>query len=283
VTTQENSQQNGSGKLNVIFHGAFTFIDTKEQNFPIKALMPNISHHVHRAGTWLAETDLRGGEYQLQVVEPGRAEFDQSQNLILKNGKLSGKLGREIYAKLHLPRPDKISSLRILKVPFDGFDKTQAAALRFDPKKDVNLATLQVFTYRFKSDNNLTLTTPGEGSGHYWEPAFIGDYINLHIFSTEDHYDTPSNAARDFRDCARLLGVELELEYPQPVSGIPNNELLPTGVIAEETEDLALRMLRLARLGRLVSQKSDANMAWYGNDALDSNPSACPELVGIHR
>jgi hypothetical protein len=56
--------------------------------------------------------------------------------------------------------------------------------------------------------------------------------------------------------------------------GIADDEL-PPGVIAEETEDLAARTLRIARLGRLRRQNADLNQAWYGNEALDGDPDAC--------
>ena len=58
-------------------------------------------------------------------------------------------------------------------------------------------------------------------------------------------------------------------------SGIPVDGPLPRGVTIPETEDLAARTQRMARLGRLVSQTGDANLAWYGNDALDGNPEGC--------
>jgi len=69
--------------------------------------------------------------------------------------------------------------------------------------------------------------------------------------------------------------LQLELTGTLRASAIPNDSHLPAGVAAEETEDLAPRTLRMARLGRLVTLNGDANLAWYGNDALDSDPSAC--------
>jgi hypothetical protein len=263
--------------LNVFLHGTFVFLDNQQQD-SIRAVIPKIGHHVYRAGTWLGETDLQAGSYQLQGVLPGNNTFDRARNLILASA--ACQADRELtYATLILPRPDSIASLRLAKIPLDSFDNTAGLALN---KEGEQVATLQVFTYRLGDANKLLLGAVPEGKngqvasdGHYWEPVFSGDTINLHIFSAEDHCERPSHVAEDFQTCMTLLGSKLKLKRAQPAGGISADETLPAGVIAEETEDLAPRTRRMARLGRLLRENGDLNQAWYKNDALDDEPPAC--------
>ena len=51
------------------------------------ALIPRMGHHVYRAGSWLAETELRGRRtgakevvYELLGVKPGTENFKPKQN-----------------------------------------------------------------------------------------------------------------------------------------------------------------------------------------------------------
>ncbi len=274
------------GTLNVIFHGSITIYDKQEGEYPIQALLPvnatnngggvRSDRHVYRAGNWLAETELSGGHYQLLGVNGGGAHFDRKTNLILKSGSAQTEIA---HATVDFPRPQAITSLRVSNVPFEAFNQDEAKALKLD-QKGVHLASLHVFTYTFDDDNDLRLaTTNSKNDGHYWEPAFSGNYINLHIFCSEDRFSTPSQARADFTALTALLGLKLELEHPQPVASVPDDLHLPAGVIGEETEDLPFRTLRMARLGRLVRQNGDANIAWSSNDALDC-PEACGPVVG---
>ena len=90
---------------------------------------------------------------------------------------------------------------------------------------------------------------------HYWEPAFTGNYVNLHIFSSEDYYHKPSNADEDINQCVALLGVNLQVDVRYvPARGIDSTqENLPPGVAPIETEDLASRTRGLAQLGRHIA------------------------------
>jgi hypothetical protein len=259
--------------------------DSKEPEFPIQVLLPKnngstngakTDHHVYRAGNWLGETELSGGDYKLVGVNKGEEHFDRTMNLVLKSERL---VRHKAHATLRFPRPQAIASLRVANVPFDAFNPAEAKALKLD-QKGVHIATLHVITYTFKDDNDLRLANAENlDDGHYWEPAFDGSYINLHIFCSEDRFSTPSQASADFKACAALLGLKLELEYPYPVAMAANDVRLPSGVIAEETEDLPFRTLRMGRLGRLLRQGGDANLAWSGNDALDC-PEACGPVLG---
>lgn len=279
MDTQENSR-NGSEKLNVIFHGAYVFDQTIQPN-RILALIPDIGHHTYRAGSWLAETELRGRAgskavvYHLEGVRPGSAKFssEQKQNLMVQP-RVTGQPQEFPYATLVFPLPQKITSLAVADIPRASFTHPNELVVDGDTQ---HLATLQVFTYEIK-DQNAVMLKADDGDGHYWEPVLTDGHINLHIFSAEDHFHKPSNAEEDFNKCVDLLGgLNLRLQTRSlRASGILDGPPLPEGVNDRETEGLARRTERMARLGRLVLQEGgDANLAWYGNDALDGDPEAC--------
>jgi len=260
--------------LNVIFHGTFAFVDS-QPDF-IDALIPKRTEHVDhvfRAGNWLGETQLQQGTYKLEGVESGKAHLNEESNLIFENGCQTRELDPENeHARLILPRPDKTFSLRLAKVEFDQRPRNL---------KGSTGSAIQVFTYHVTSEPDLRLqrrsnTDREDLSGHYWEPVFTGGYANLHIFSAEDHPDDPEHTSRALDKIAHLLGLEgvLELKSVYYANGIQEQDL-PPGVIAEETEDLARRTMRLAQLGRLRRQYADLNQAWYKNEALDGDPEAC--------
>src|SRR5947207_3244288 len=107
-------------KLNVILHGTFAYIDKEGVNF-IDALMPLPGEgvdHVFRAGNWLGETELQKGTYQLRgVITAGGARFDSASNLIFQNGcPRLPRDGKKAHARLILPRPASIFSLRLAEV-----------------------------------------------------------------------------------------------------------------------------------------------------------------------
>jgi hypothetical protein len=287
-TMNDQEKPQFGGTLNVIFHGSMTIYDNQKDEYPIQALLPKNApknggsarsdRHVYRAGNWLGETELSDGNYKLLGVNGGGAHFDRKTNLILQS---ESAVPAQAHATVSFPRPQAITSLRAANVPFDSFNQDDAKSLKLD-QKGVHLAALHVFTYTFDDDNDLRLASAdNKDDGHYWEPAFSGNYINLHIFCSEDRFSTPSQASADFAACTALLGLKLELERPQPIAAAPDDLHLPAGVIGEETEDLPFRTLRMARLGRLVKQNGDANLAWASNDALDC-PEACMPLLGCN-
>jgi hypothetical protein len=234
-------------------------------------------HHVYRAGNWLAETELRGRigskpvTYELLGVTPGGDKFDPSLNLMVKPQQPSEPQSHP-YATLVFPLPEKITSLLRADLARSSFSSPQELAV----DGDQHISTVQVFTYDFP-DENAVMLKADDGDGHYWQPVLVEDHINLHIFAAEDHYHKPSNAEEDFNQCAELIGLSLRLQTRSlPTSGLLASPPLPPGVDARETESLALRTDRLAKLGRLVLQKDgDANAAWFGNDALDGDVEAC--------
>ena len=268
---------NTQGILNVLLHGAYTFV-RKKDDAQILALAPLMQHHVYRAGSWLAETALRGrddfGEatavFELSGVEPTDGRIDiPPGNLIVKYDELPAKPAP--FVVLKLPEPRQITSLRVADISSESFSHEKKLAVAGETQ---HMATLQVFTYDIADENALRLHS--RHGGHYWEPAFTGDYINLHVFAAEDHFHRFSSAQEDINRCLALLGVEVRLNTQfLPAGEIPDPTHLPAGVTPEETEDLALRTRRMARLGRLVTQNGDANLAWHGNDALDGDQHAC--------
>jgi len=281
VSAQETAQPSPGCVLNVLLHGSITYVQDKQAR-QILALIPEIDHHVCRAGSWLGETDLKPAAEQEPAAEyvlkgdktpTDDAYFDPQRNLIVKFERI---LDKPLRAKLTFPLPKQITSLRVADVPRKLF---APAGVLASASETQHMATLHVFTYDIENENELGLRTK-DGGGHYWEPVVTGKYVNLHIFSAEDHFEGPSNAAADFKDCAKLLGLDLVLNGSLLASGISDVSELPPGVTAEETEDLGPRTLRMARLGRLVTGNGDANLAWYGNDALDGNPCACTGPIG---
>jgi len=304
VDTQQNSQQNGSEQLNVIFHGAFVFDQTTQPD-QILALIPDIGHHSYRAGSWLAESELRGRTgadavvYRLMGVTPGHERFDLDLNVVVKP-QSPGKPVTLPYATLVFPRPQKITSLLVAEIPFNSFDHPEDLVESEDDRHQViprtssdhpeeyvmdgacrHLATLQIFTYDFDFKNqNAVMLKADDGEGHFWEPVLTDGHINLHIFAAEDHFHQPSNADEDFNQCADLIGgLNLRLKTQTlPATRTFSQTSIPDGVKVDprETESLARRTDRLARLGRVVLQENgDANVVWYGNDALDGDPEAC--------
>jgi hypothetical protein len=280
VPAHVNGQNQGSEALNVLLHGAFTFVPHHER---IVVLIPNLPHHVYRAGSWLGETQLRAGRYGLDGVEGQKPndqnKFNPCKNLLVKfNGQLPEK--PLPYATLELPLPKKITTLCTVEVDTKYFSHPELLAVD-GPKQ--HLSTLQVFTYGISNENRLQLRAE-RGDGHYWEPAFVKDHINLHIFASEDYYHRPSNAEEDINECIALLGADMKLRLSHvPERDSLNPGDLPKGVEPQETESLSVRTLRMARLGRLVVQEDgDANLAWYGNDALDGGQPGCDDCVGVY-
>jgi hypothetical protein len=279
------AQTNGSpaGTLNVLLHGTFAY---NQEPDGITAFIPTIEHHVYRAGNWLGETDLRPGAYKLEGVRDltkyGQKgdKFDLSSNLIIKPRQDNVPArGQAPYATLNLGKPRKITSLRLAPVKKADFQPPEAQA-ELVPKSDpLHIATLQIFTYDIEDESILRLQSTAGPGGHYWEPVFSGDFVNLHIFSEEDHHDRPSFGVGDLLSALNVLGSQIKNVTVGTPSGIEPGEPLPDGVRPEETEDLAPRTKRMARLGRLVLQNGDPNQAWYSNDALDEDPPACGSPV----
>jgi hypothetical protein len=279
-------------KLNVLFHGTFMFI---AKDGDIHALIPNIPQHANRAGNWLGETQLRGGTYELKdgIRKDGNDWFNKDQNLFVRDKKANRR--PRPFATLILPKPQRITSLRVGTVKRDEFaDLTDLVP---NDAQEYHIATLQVFTYVIDNQNQLVLkgVQPDRPNEHYWEPIVqvrprskggTGRFVNLHIFSTEDHHEEPNQKA-DFEACVGLIGADVAPKatfryLPSEINLFPPNDPLPDGVDPKETESLVPRTVRMARLGRLAVQNNgDANQAWYEDDALLDGTEFCGDCVAF--
>src|SRR5262249_52860863 len=116
------------------------------------------------------------------------------------------------YATLDLPFPSMVTSM--LRAEFSS-DKFTIDDELVNPRPTQIISTLQVFTYEIEDLDALSLRAD-DGDGHYWEPSPVaspaGNFVNLHVFSAEDHYHKPSHAKEDLNLCLELLpGVETRL------------------------------------------------------------------------
>jgi hypothetical protein len=268
--------------LNLLIHGGFAFAQEEKK---ITIYLPKGQHHIFRVGSWLAETELEGvrevntegTKYKLLGIKNNGTEgFTSDTNLIVKNQKVNPD-PKQAFAVLEFPLAKKVTSLRAIDIPRELFKPAAAPVDLEGAGTTVRATALQVLTYDIEDQNQLKLVfQDNEKDGHYWEPLVAGSYINLHVFCSEDHHET-INPARDLEECAKLLGFpQVQLDTRSlPSDEIPITTPLPDGVVAEETESLPQRTQRLARLGSLIRQKGDANLAWTENDALNDDPAAC--------
>jgi len=124
----------------------------------------------------------------------------------------------EIFATLRFPKPEDIKSLRVGEIPAAEF--VRRADLVPPDAEEYYIATLQVFTYIVEDENRVALLGVNGNPGHYWEPVVQrrprrgggdGRFINLHIFSSEDHPEEP-NQKSDLEQLVALLGADVRLE-----------------------------------------------------------------------
>src|SRR5262249_17860611 len=146
------------------------------------------------------------------------------------------------------------------------------------------IATLQVFTYRFKDDAGLRLVGPNGKGGQFWEPSFAGTEnrsVNLHIFAAPEREHGLSHVGGSFENLIGLFdGVNLKVPQLFPRSELHASEL-PPGVSDKETEDLALRRRRLERLARIIKEDRDANLLYFDTEALDPDPLGCLNYANL--
>ncbi len=281
-----SSHANGQpGELHVLLHGTFAFF--VNQDGRVEALIPNVKNHVVRAGNWLAETILKPGEYCLEGVDKGTLGnnvLDPERNVILSGVRPteetpSGDKDALLYARLDLGRPARVSSMLRAKVPkadFTGRDKSKIKVI--NGTNQVEIATLQVFTYKFSGDAGVLLDK------HPWEPAFSGGKtktINLHIFSATETEHPHGHVSDAFNACLKLfkdagsngeVRLKLNLHRPSPATELGDR---PAGVVAEEMEDLTPRMRRIALLGRMKKDSRDLTNLWFDNEPLSPDPATC--------
>src|SRR5215470_10185429 len=108
-----------TANVNVIFHGLFVFV-LKEGY--IDVLIPTVDDHSYRAGPFLAEETLMSRPlsqpYALAGVTPGKANFDLDINFFIGDYDYDTTAGPDrVYARIVLPYPKEIVSLRPTKFP----------------------------------------------------------------------------------------------------------------------------------------------------------------------
>lgn len=289
-----------SGTLNVIFHGTFLFFLNKKTQFwnkvdepffkeGIQVLIPEVPGHVYRAGNWLGEMELASGRnsgpepplFTMEGVASGAKFLDPTQNLVFDGKALAKKLNTKLRAALHVPKPQKVTSLCRLPMPAED-------VMAADPNNELpkqyggQIATLQIFTYRIEDDADLRLVQRVSGHPPFvWEPAFAGRgenrTVNLHIFAAHEGPAGSAHVPDAFASFVNLF-ADVRLKLPRPRQGF-NFKVseLPRGVDPEETEDLAPRTQRLAQLGRMKLEERDLNLAWFDTEGFGTGdpPDAC--------
>ena len=274
------------GILNVFFHGTFVF-DFHENDRNIDVLIPHVEDHVYRVGSWLGETELMCQEghhddavelYELKGVERGFAgTLPLQHNLMFRQKQLPSDVDALLYAKIRVPFPESIATPRRALLPSNSYRDPQSVLKEIGYLGQIG--SIQIFTYRFQSDNELSLTC--HPSHPLWEPAFAGGAISLHIFAAPEHFYMPPNGPQPvshvrnaFKQCMEVLGLDLEMN-DLPEKNEFDERDVPEGAVPEETEDLAPRVRRLSQLGRMRKDNRDLNQLWYSSEALDGDPDAC--------
>lgn len=263
-------------RLFVVFHGLFAFFQRRKAR-TIEVYIPDLretcrtvsgtvevySPHAHRAGNWLAETEIwPGAELTLQGVTPGDAVIDRKRNIILKGPNRRSAV--PAYARILFPLPAEVIPLREIPVRL-GID---IAGKSVDRLRGNRLASIPVFRYDVP---DIALLRLGK---HPWLPAAVGDAVTLHVFAEPE---TPQGAEHSHYEFAKAFelfeGVDLRLAAPLILPRIEDPRI--EGLSPEELEDLMPRTRRMAKLGRL--RKANGNLADAWNDAIPfgENPTAC--------
>jgi hypothetical protein len=259
-----------NAQLNVLFHGLFVFYDKPDE---IEVLIPDMGDdHVYRAGEWLGELELPRSKdpYVLSGVSGDGGTFTPAMNLIVADAPPSnGDDG--VYARIQVPRPNKITSLRQVQLRADcvtGPDKDLIAPS--------TISAEQVFTYDI-DDGDPTNVKLGD---HYMTNSaqqFGNDFfMNLHILAEPDHLVRPQHPVDGFDMAISLiptLSGNVELACSPKIPPLTDPALLPHGCILEEFLDLSRREERLAFYSRRI------------REVLGAHPSAAippwTDLAGI--
>lgn len=277
-----------AGFLNVIFHGAFCFFECLSEILvrvpfvPTLPPSPGVSDHTYRAGFFLGETTFPPSTYKLEDVEPGFARFPRERNIFVQGGKPKANPGADMYAEMHFPYPDAIHSIQTLAVE----PSTQFGGSAMDLATVMNvkmLATIQVFTYRFKNHKKLRLgVLPWRADG-----TMVGGFTTLHLFAESEvpvhKMSGPGGHVRRTFDASVKMfeGLGLTMLKDQPVDLVKQADV-PYGVRIEELQDLAPRLgTTMRRLGRLKRQGGEnLDKAFQDSQTDGSSAELCASVVG---
>jgi hypothetical protein len=281
--------------LAVVYGGAGDF----------EVVLPKISGHQQKAGSWLAETSIaHKSVLQLRGVTAGNAEFSRDYTIYLPNTTLTDS---HRAATLRLPKPKAIFGLLHAKADPPRTDDYVAKTKDSNPTRWTDLATIQVLLYDYANENELSL------EGHYWEPSPIGGSTSLHIISTSevpegrkhenetedvmhmvlDSYPgityAPSRpglhrpvAAPWFDPLHPNYGDFRPLE-PQGEQFVESTNPKTLAFSLAELEHPTLRLARLGLLGRLHQSKRHIADMWGLPSPLGDRTSNCMTLLTAKR
>jgi hypothetical protein len=290
---QSDSEPPVGGHLHVIFHGSFCFFDDGESK-AIQVRVPKVvdekgtemmGAHAYIAGNWLNErTFMPDMKFELKGVETGEARFDPEKNLYL-NGAIFAEAPVNLYASITLPRPDRIDSLQRGQIEQEAFEGDETALAMVKGVSEV--ATVQVFTYRFSDATKLSLE-PHSPLAFSGEGRLARGFCSLHLFAEPDETpdaDHPHHALRSamsmFTDAdGKPFKLNIQDKKAPEIQSIPEQEV-PFGTISAELEDLPKRIKRLSALGIMRLKNEDLNDIFDDNDALGGDdPLDCISPIG---
>lgn len=264
------------GRVNVIFRGLFLFV---ERDLCIEVLVPNMgATHVYRAGNFLCETTLarRSSKqpYMLGGVVVGNAGFDKNEAVVFEGLNYAENLSMEdVYARILLPRPLKLLSLRKMTKPFES---------RIDPLglfHDKQFPRMHIFVYE-TSDMSKVHFFPHERAGVGIQPE--EQLRNLHIISEpETEYETENGDRNHVIAAAeKTIGLIEGLQGAVSITSAaaaepPSSEL---GAMLKEFGIAAIETRSLRELNRALLK---AGQSWIKGEPM--SPSRGGEMVGARQ
>jgi hypothetical protein len=187
--------------VNVIFHGLFLFVQRKRF---MEVLIPNMGFdHAYRAGLFLTEETLAplalDNPYLLDDVTGGDAQFDEKANIVFKNQDYDHDAGLDkVYARIVLPKPVEIISLRPTSDPFNAY--VDASGL-VNGRKTRGLQIL-----RYQADFNKEVVLRPHGARLATHTIDGKEFLNLHIIAEDDAFVTePEHSLYGYQQTLQLL------------------------------------------------------------------------------
>lgn len=248
---QQPGQTQARGLLNVIFHGLFAYVIS---DTGIEILVPQLTEHTYKAGTWGQEMRLSEGRtYQLQGVTDYRVmpagTPDPSLNAVVYDFPDIYRSGPNFYCSLQLPFPKALRSVRrsppiadllagqkVFKAAFNGKDSTGIN------KKIQKVAMVQVLVYEYGDISALKLACR-QGSvpepSLAWDPILGDGTVNLHVFAEpEFKFDQMQNHPIHGMEALRSLFPKLDLQLNFAVEALPDRSSPVIGLSVEEEASL---------------------------------------------